>query len=297
MMRHRQTSWVGSALLLISAVIWGLAFVAQRAGMDYVGPFTFNGVRFALGALVLLPFLRFGDRLSAMRSYDTTPAQQWGGLALAGVVLFVSANLQQMGLVFTTAGKAGFITGLYVVIVPVLGTFRRQRVSGFIWVGCAVAVLGLYLLSVTGRFALSIGDGLVLCSALGWAVHVHIVGWLAERVAPLRAALVQFAICSLLSLLTAAFTETIELRNLVSAGWMIAYAGVLSVGIAYTLQVIGQRRVDPARAGILLSLEALFAVLGGWILLAERLSTRGMIGCGLMLAGMVLAQRRSKPNP
>ncbi len=293
-MESSESNFAGTLTLLLSAVIWGFAFVAQRAGMEFVGPFTFNGIRFALGGLVLIPLYIM------LRSNASTPRQsapsrhRWIAIGLAGLVLFVSANLQQIGLVYTSAGKAGFITGLYVVVVPLLGLFRRHRVTAFVWAGCGLAAVGMYLLSVVGVFSIAPGDVLVLGSAFGWAVHVHIVGWLAQQWHPLRVAILQFIICAVLSLAVAGFTETIRIDEILQAGWMIAYAGVLSVGVAYTLQVVGQRRVDPARAGIILSLEAVFAVVGGWLLLGETLSTRGLIGCALMLAGMMLAQVRNQ---
>ena len=295
-MKYSQTHLTGTLTLLLSAVIWGFAFVAQRAGMEFVGPFTFNGIRFALGGLVLIPWVL---RLRAKGSEVAQLApslHRWIAVGLAGLVLFVSANLQQIGLVHTTAGKAGFITGLYVVIVPLLGLFWRHRVSAFVWAGCILAAGGMYLLSVVGAFSISLGDALVLAGALGWAIHVYLVGWLAQRMHPLRVAILQFVICSALSLAVAVLTETIRLPDILSAGWMIAYAGILSVGVAYTLQVVGQQRVDPAQASVILSLEAVFAVIGGWILLGETLSTRGLIGCALMLAGMMLAQVRTQSN-
>jgi len=282
------------AALLLSAVIWGFAFVAQRASMEFVGPFTFSAIRFALGGLVLIPAtLLFRGNTAVPR--EVAPSRHlWIAIGLAGAVLFVSVNLQQIGLMYTTAGKAGFITGLYVVMVPLLGLLRRHRVGGFVWAGCVFAASGLYLLSVTGAISISGGDALVLGSAIGWAIHVHLVGWLANKMHPLRVAVLQFAICAVLSLVVAVLTETIQLSEILKAGWMIAYAGVLSVGVAYTLQVVGQQRIDPARAGIILSLEAVFAVIGGWTLLGETLSPRGLIGCALMLSGMMLAQVRSQ---
>lgn len=292
--RNRVT---GPFILLLSAAIWGFAFVAQRAGMEYVGPFTFNGIRFALGGLILLPML-FLLRSKPTTSTAPTPRHySWIAVGLAGLVLFVSANLQQVGLVYTTAGKAGFITGLYVVIVPLLGLLRRHRVSAFVWAGCGLAVIGMYLLSVVGVFSIARGDALVFASAIGWAFHVHIVSWLAQRWNPLKIAVLQFAICSALSLAVALMTETIQIQAVLQAGWLIAYAGILSVGVAYTLQVVGQRHVPPASAGVILSLEAVFAVIGGWALLGEVLSTRGMVGCALMFGGMMLAQVRSRRQP
>lgn len=289
-----RSSTAGPFILLLSAAIWGFAFVAQRAGMEYVGPFTFNGIRFALGGLILLPML-FLFRGRAAPSTTSTPRHHsWIAIGLAGIVLFISANLQQVGLVYTTAGKAGFITGLYVVIVPVLGLLGRHRVSATVWAGCGLAAVGMYLLSVVGVFSIARGDALVFGSAIGWAFHVHIVSWLAQRQNPLKIAVFQFAICSVLSLLVATWTETIQMNAILQAGWLIAYAGILSVGVAYTLQVVGQRHVPPARAGVILSLEAVFAVIGGGVLLGETLSIRGWIGCALMLGGMILAQARSR---
>ena len=293
-MEQSQARLSGALTLLLSAVIWGFAFVAQRASMEFVGPFTFNGIRFALGGLVLIPWVLVLRRKESNPRHVAPSHHLWIAVGLAGIVLFVSANLQQVGLVYTTAGKAGFITGLYVVIVPLLGLFRRHRVSAFVWAGCVLAATGMYLLSVVGAISISLGDSLVLGSALGWAIHVHLVGWMALRMHPLRVAVWQFVICAALSLAVAVLTETIQLSAILEAGWMIAYAGFLSVGVAYTLQVFGQQRIDPARAGIILSLEAVFAVIGGWTLLGETLSPQGLIGCALMLGGMMLAQIRGR---
>jgi len=278
--------------LLLAAAIWGFAFVAQRAGMEHVGPFTFNGVRFLLGSAVLVPFLFLRrDRAEPPKEESNGRIAVWG-VAAAGVILFASASLQQVGVVYTTAGKAGFITGLYVVIVPLLGLLRGHRAGVPVWLGACLSVGGLYLLSVTGRLGLGLGDGLVLASALGWAVHVQLIGWLAERVRPLRVATIQFAICGALSLLVACFVEPITLSGLRGAAIPILYAGLLSTGVAYTLQVVAQRHIDPSRAGILLSLEGGFAVLGGWLLLGETMTARMLAGCGLMLVGMIASQLR-----
>lgn len=295
-MEHDKANLTGTLTLLMSAVIWGFAFVAQRASMEHIGPYTFTGIRFALGALVLIPWILASRLRPPMPVLSSRTRHLWLAAGVAGFVLFVSANLQQIGLVYTTAGKAGFITGLYVVIVPLLGLFLRHRVGVFVWAGCVLAAVGMYFLSVEGTLSISLGDALVLGSALGWAFHVHLVGWLAQRMHPLRAAALQFTICSVLSLIMALLTEDIQLAGLLSAGWMIAYAGILSVGVAYTLQLFGQRLIDPTRAGVIFSLEAVFAVLGGWVVLGETLSTRGIIGCALMLGGMMLAQIRSQAD-
>ncbi len=280
-------------LLLLAAAIWGFAFVAQRIGMDYIGPFTFNGIRFALGALSLVPLAVFNRKqpLSTARTaFKSKAAFLYGGL-LAGTVLFAGASLQQVGLIYTTAGKAGFITGLYVVIVPMLGLLGRQRTDAGTWLGALLAVWGLYLLSIkSATFAISTGDLLEIIGAVFWAVHVIVIGWLSPRTDTVRLAITQFAVCSLLSLGTAFFIETVSLAAIRQAAIPILYGGLLSVGVAYTLQVVVQRRAHPSHAAIILSLEAVFAALGGWVVLNETLSLRAGIGCALMLAGMLLSQ-------
>jgi len=282
-----------SLLLLLAALIWGFAFVAQRAGMEHVGPFFFTGVRFALGTVVLLPLLLFERRRGATDGLQSLSVWHTAlGCSAAGLLLFFSVSLQQVGLVYTTAGKAGFITGLYVVIVPLLGLLRRQPAGATVWIGALAALAGLYLLSMRGALEIELGDALVLASAFGWALHVHLVGWLARNVHPIVVAVTQFGICAILALLVTLATETVTLEGVRGAALAIAYAGFLSVGVAYTLQVVGQRHVDPSRAGIILSLEAVFAVLGGWLILSEAMTPRMLAGCGLMLAGMLLSQIR-----
>ncbi len=285
------------ALLMTTAVIWGVAFVAQRVGMEYVGPFTFNGVRFALGCLVLLPFLRGNTRHKGARTGRalTLRTAVLGG-GLAGVMLFSGASLQQAGLVSTTAGNAGFITGLYVVIVPILGLACRQRTHAGTWIGALLAAGGLYLLSVTEGLTMAYGDLLVLAGAFFWAGHVLVIGWLSPRIDSFRLAFLQYAVCAGLSLVAACGLEVIALPALKAAWLPIFYGGVFSVGVAYTLQVVAQRRAHPAHAAIILSLEAVFAALGGWLLLEETFSLREVIGCALMLAGMLFSQLWSRRN-
>jgi len=277
-------------LLLVTAAIWGFAFVAQRVGMDHVGPFTYNGVRFVLGALTLAPLLLIRTKDSDAVSVPITRLGFFCGGGALGVVLFVAASLQQVALLYTTAGKAGFITGLYVVVVPSLGLFWGQRPSGGTWAGAGLAAAGLYLLSVTESFRMEYGDGLVLGSALFWSVQVLLVAWLSPRTRPVGLAFYQFSVCAVLSLMTAVLFEPFEWAGLVAAAGPILYGGVLSVGVAYTLQVVAQRDAHPAHASILMSLEAVFAAFGGWLLLGEMLSLRGLGGCGMMLAGMLLSQ-------
>ncbi|MDX2495678.1 MAG: DMT family transporter [Desulfuromusa sp.] len=280
-------------LLLLTATIWGFAFVAQRVGMDYVGPFTFNAVRFALGSLSLLPLILLLQKRQSNtvhhQSSDTNKSVLFGGI-LAGGALFAGASLQQAGLVYTTAGKAGFITGLYVVIVPLLGLFWHQRPRIGTWLGAILAAVGLYFLSITKEFSISFGDLLVLIGAFFWAGHVLLIGWLAPRTDSLKLAAAQFAVCSLLSFLTALVIETMSIAMIWQAAMPILYGGIGSVGIAYTLQVIAQRDAHPAHSAIILSLEGLFAAIGGWLLLGEVLSLRGLFGCAMMLAGMVFSE-------
>lgn len=285
--------WRANALLVLTAAIWGFAFVAQRVGMEHVGPFTFTGVRFALGSLALLPLLISQQRRSAKRL--SLRALLPGGL-LAGVALFAGASCQQIGIVTTTAGKAGFITGLYVVLVPILGLLRQQRTGTGAWVGAFVAVVGLYFLTLPASLsalrltAMTEGDLWVLLGAFFWAIHVHILAWLTQRVDALPIAVLQFAVTALLSGGMALLFEAPALPDLRDAAWAVLYGGLLSVGVAYTLQVVAQRDAHPTHAAIILSLEAVFAVLGGVLLLGEGLTARGLVGCALMLAGMLMSQ-------
>ncbi|MEJ6115465.1 DMT family transporter [Aeromonas salmonicida] len=239
-------------MLLMAAAIWGLGFVAQRLGMDHMGPYTFNGLRFLLGA----------------------------------------ASLQQVGLLYTTAAKAGFITGLYIILVPVIGLALRHKTGTNTWVGALIAMAGLYYLSVTEDFTIGYGDLLQVAGALFWAIHLLVLDHYSSRVAPIRLASVQFLVCGLLSL-AVAFTIEMPTISGAVAGWQaLLYAGLVSVGVGYTLQVVGQRGAHPAHAAIILSLETVFAAIGGVLLLGEILDERAIVGCALMLAGMLISQVR-----
>ena len=277
-------------LLLLTAAIWGFAFVAQRVGMDHVGPFTYNAIRFAIGSLSLIPLIIFSGKGKQSTSNAGNGRSLMVGGALAGVVLFAGASLQQAGLVYTTAGNAGFITGLYVVIVPILGLFWQQRPEFGTWVGAFLAVAGLYFLSITDTFSISFGDFLVLISAFFWAGHVLLIGWLSPKMNSLKLASAQFAICSLFSFMVAFALENMTMSGIVQALIPILYGGLFSVGVAYTLQVVAQRHAHPAHSAILLSLEGVFAALGGWLLLAETFTFRSLLGCGLILAGMLFSE-------
>lgn len=213
--------------------------------------------------------------------------------SILGLSVFGGATLQQYGLVYTTAGNAGFITGLYVVFVPILGLFRKQFPHFTVWIAALLAVLGLYFLSVTESFTLVFGDMLVLFGAVFWAAHVVIIGVMSPKVNALKLALIQYLVCSVLSIIVALAVETNTLEGIIQATIPILYGGILSVGIAYTLQVIAQKKAPPAHAAIILSLETVFAAFGGWLVLNEQLGNRELLGCGLMLLGILVAQYRS----
>ena len=287
--------------LLLTAALWGFAFVAQREAMDSVGPFLFNGVRFGLGALALVPLMLW-FRSRPMKKGTSAEANETtvgvglakggllGGGLLAGIILFVAASLQQVGMVSTGAANAGFITGLYVVLVPVFGIALGRRTGASTWLGVFLVFVGLYLLTVGDGFSMSKGDFLVLLGAVFWAFHVLLIGRLSPGLDPIKLAASQFGVCAALSLGVALAFEDITAGGLSDAWAPILYGGLVSVGIAYTLQVVAQRDAHPAHAAIILSLEAAFAALGGWLVLGESLAFKGLVGCALMLAGMVVSQ-------
>jgi drug/metabolite transporter (DMT)-like permease len=275
-------------MLWVTAAIWGFAFVAQRAGMEFIGPFTFNGIRFLLGSASLLPLIFW------MKYKQEKPSAKQkniikGGL-LAGIVLFIGASLQQAGMVYTEAGKAGFITGFYVILVPLIGIFIGQHITRLLWLGAFIALAGLYLLTINGPLVFHKGDLLILLSALFWAIHVQLINKLVDTHSALPLSAFQFAVCGILSLATGFMFETITITTILQAIWPLLYGGLMSVGIAYTLQVVAQQHVHPAYASIILSFETVFAVLGGWLLLNEILSLRNLAGCLLMLTGIVIVQ-------
>ncbi len=285
------TTLTANLLLLLAAAVWGFAFVAQRMGMAHMGPFTFNAIRFGLGAVSLIPVIR---ATRSRQEHNASLGQVVLSGSVLGVVLFAAASAQQVGIMTTTAGKAGFITGLYVVLVPLLALVWGERASWLTWVGALLAVGGLYFLSGTGQVVLSTGDAWVLLSAFLFAIQIQLLAYLTQRVDPLPLAAAQFVVCSLLSWLVAGFTEPITWGLLEGGLLPILYGGFMSVGLAYTLQAVAQRYARPTPAAIIMSFESPFAALGGWLLLGERLGARGGIGAALMMAGMVLAQAKPK---
>nr|WP_321272287.1 DMT family transporter [uncultured Tolumonas sp.] len=277
-------------MLLVTAAIWGFAFVAQRVAMDHMGPFSFNAVRFLLGAASLLPLIWFFSRKKAVATTTAAKTSIWLAGGVAGVILFVAAALQQVGLLDTTAAKAGFITGLYMILVPFLGLFLRHVTGLNAWLGALLALVGLYLLSINADFSMSRGDFLMFVGAIFWACHILWIDFIGRRVNALQLSAVQFLACGLLSSVAAFWQETPTFASVLLAWPAILFASFISVGLAYTLQVVAQKRAKPTHAAIIMSMEAVFAAIGGVVFLDENLPMRGWIGCGLMMTGMLLSQ-------
>lgn len=283
-----------NAMLILTAAIWGFAFVAQRVGMQYVGAFSFNAVRFALGSISLIPLLIYFKKKKAAEGVKEVSLKNTivPGI-IAGTIIFLGASLQQIGLAYTTAGKAAFITGLYIVLVPLFGIFLRQRINLSAWTGVILAVAGLYFLSVNEDFSIAKGDLIEIIGAFFWAAHILVIDNLTKKVDALKLSFVQFVVCSVLSMAVALIFEEISLPALSQALIPILYGGLLSVGVAYTLQVVAQKHAKPSHAAIILSMESVFAALGGALLLGENLGGRGYLGCALMFSGMILTQVQS----
>ncbi len=281
----------GSLLLLLGAVIWGAAFAAQRAGMDHVGPFTFSGVRMLLAGIVMIPASMLSRRKAGPVTAEVQKKQRRGGL-ICGLLLFFATSLQQIGLVYTSAGKAGFITALYVVLVPVAGwVFLRKQPGKMIWAGVGLAVIALYLLCVPAEgFVIEKGDALLLGCAVCFTGQILCVDHYAPQVDGLTLARDEFLITGALSMIIAVFTEEIRMDGILEAAFPIIYSGVFSGAVGYSLQIIGQRDVNPTVASLVMCLEAVFAVLTGAILLGERMTGREIAGCVLMFCAVILAQ-------
>lgn len=274
-------------MLLLAAIIWGFAFVAQRVGSKYIGSFMFNGVRFALGSISLLPLIIYTNKKNKKSS--TIKSALPAGI-IAGSILFFGASLQQIGLVNTSAGKAAFITGLYIVLVPIFGMFLKHKTGMNSWVGAFAAVIGLYLLSVNESFIVEKYDIYEIIGAFFWTAHILVIDNFTKKVDALKLSFVQFLTCSVLSLIIGFAFESNSIQGLYQASIPILYGGICSVGIAYTLQVFGQKFAKPSHAAIILSMESVFASLGGFIFLNENLGVRGYIGCIFMLTGMLISQ-------
>ena len=281
-------------LLFVTAFIWGTAFVAQSVGMDHIGPFTFNAVRSLIGGIALLPVILLFNRRKSPAQRQAERANRktllLGGVC-CGLALGVASCLQQVGMQYTTVGKAGFITALYIVIVPILGLFLHKRVGAKLWVSVVVAILGLYLLCMSGSLRLAWGDFLVLLCALCFSVHIMVIDYFSPKVDGMAMSCIQFFVAAVFSAVCMLAVEGVPDPQAVVISWMpILYAGVLSSGVAYTLQIIGQKGVNPTMASLVLSLESVISVLAGWIILGQSMSPREILGCVLMFGAIVLAQ-------
>ncbi len=281
---------IANLLLVTTAAIWGFGFVAQVLGMNYLQPFAFIGARFVLGALSLLPVIWY------LRWRETPAGPGIGYMTFAscvlGTILFAASSFQQVGLLYTTASNAGFITGMYMVFVPIFGLMLGMATSLVTWIGCMVAATGLYMLGVDNRYQMSYGDLLQLVGAGIWALHILVIDHFTKHAPGVELACGQFIVCSILGIFvsTVFAGESTAWSQLVAAGPTLVYAGIVTVGVAYTLQVVAQAKANPVHAGIILSLEAVFGALGGYLMLDELLNSRQLIGCALMLAGMILSQ-------
>ncbi len=279
-------------LLVLTALIWGVAFVAQSAGNE-IGSFTLNAVRSFVGGVALLPVIFFFGRRSARMGAEKPPQDNKklvvGGVC-CGAALFVASSLQQIGIGDTTAGKAGFITALYMVIVPILGIFLKKKVSFVVWAGVLIAAAGMYLLCITEEFTIGVGDLLVLACAFCFAVHILVIDHFAPYVDGVKMSCIQFFTSSALCTVAMFLFEAPDFKEILSAWLPILYAGVLSSGVGYTLQIVAQKNTNPTMASLLMSLESVFAVLAGWALLGEEFSLRELGGCALVFAAVTLVQ-------
>lgn len=302
----KKTSWKSPLLLLLTAVIWGVAFVAQSVGMDYVGGFTFNCVRSIIGGLVLIPCIIFLDKWKVRDARGAeqsvlTPEEKKsqnktlviGGIC-CGVALCVASNLQQFGIKYTTVGKAGFITAMYIIIVPVIGIFMKKTTGFRIWISVLLAVAGLYMLCMTEGFSIAFGDLLVLLCAVMFSVHILVIDYFSPKVDGVRMSCIQFLVSGVLSGVGMLIFEEPGIGAVLQAWQPILYAGVMSCGVAYTLQIVGQKDMDPTVASLILSLESVISVLAGWVILGQKLNGKELFGCVLMFAAIILAQLPEK---
>lgn len=280
-------------LLVLTAFIWGTAFVAQSAGMDFMEPFTFNGVRSLIGGVALLPCIFILEKVNGKNvnkeAGGTRKDLIVGGVS-CGLLLFGASSLQQIGILYTTAGKAGFITACYIVIVPVLGVFLHKKIGWKVWLAVVMALIGLYFLCITDSFSIGKGDFYVFLCALVFSLHILVIDHFAPKVDGVKMSCIQFFVCGIVSLIPMFLWETPKLGDMLAGWFPLLYAGVFSCGVAYTLQIVAQKNMNPAIASLILSIESCFAVLAGWLVLGEQLSARETIGCVMMFVAIILAQ-------
>lgn len=289
-----------SILLLLTAVIWGTAFVAQSVGMDYIGPFTFNAARFLIGGTVLIPLIVYRSKKNPLLKNQTLEEKRknhktaWIGGVCCGIALCGASLLQQMGIQHTTVGKAGFITTLYIIIVPLIELFFGKKIAKKIWLGAVMAVIGLYLLCINENFSIGKGDFLILVCAILFAIHILIIDHFSPKADGVVLSAIQFFVSGFISVIGAILVENPNPAAMLDAIVPILYAGVMSCGVAYTLQVIGQKNISPTVASMILSLESVISVLAGWIILGEALSAKEIVGCVIVFMAVVLVQLPEK---
>ena len=287
----KKTNYKSLLLLLLAAIIWGIAFVAQTVGMDYVRPFTFNGVRCLLGAVVLLPVIYLFDKKKTVEEKEKEDKKAlWIGGILCGLCLCTASSLQQIGLQYTTAGKAGFLTALYIILVPIFGLFFKKKCSPFVIGSIVLATVGLYLLSIKEGFYIEKGDIYVMICAVIFSLHILTIDYFSPKCDGVKLSCVQFLVSGVIATAVALVIERPEWSQIMAAWLPIAYAGILSCGVAYTLQIIGQKGMNPTVASLVLSLESVVSVLAGWVLLKQSLSARELVGCVIMFIAIILAQ-------
>ncbi|MBQ8189438.1 MAG: DMT family transporter [Lachnospiraceae bacterium] len=294
-----KTNWKNPILLIVAAAIWGFAFAFQSVGMDYLEPFTFNCIRNVIGALVLVPVVLVMDQSKKKEIQQNKDIKQLilGGIC-CGVILFISSGSQQIGIQYTTVGKAGFITALYIVIVPLLGIILGKKSRLLLWISVLVSVVGFYFLTMIGESSFTKGDVWVLLCAFVFACHILCVDYFAPKVDCVKMSCIQFAVCGFLSGIAMVLTETPSLENISHAMVPLLYTGIMSSGVAFTFQILGQKNYNPTIAALLMSLESVFAVIGGWIILKQSLSITEGFGCVLIFIGIILAQLpEKKVNP
>lgn len=290
-------NWLGSGMLLLTAIIWGVAFVAQSVGMDYVEPFTFNFARYIIGAIVLLPFLGLGKPKKTVVGEEANTAKMkmirksiLGGIG-CGILLCIASMLQQFGIMYTNVvGKAGFITALYIILVPVLGIFFRKKTRPLVWICVVISVIGLYLLCVSDGYRLEVADIFLLACALVFAFHIIFIDYISPGTNGVLISCVQFFVAGILCMVAMLLFETPSLAGIIKAYIPILYTGVLSCGVAYTFQILGQKYVEPTKASLILCMESVVSVLAGWLLLQQALSIRELIGCVVMFVAIIMAQ-------
>jgi drug/metabolite transporter (DMT)-like permease len=283
-----------SLILLLTATIWGVAFVAQSVGMEYIGPFTFNAIRCVLGGLVLIPVilvLKKKKEIGAENQEKEDKKTLWTGGIACGVILCIASNLQQFGIMEASVGKSGFFTALYIVMIPVIGIFIGKRPGIKLWFCVALAVVGMYLLCMKdGSFTIERADIMLLLCALAFSFHILVVDYFSPKVDGVKMSCIQFFVCGVLSAVGMLFTETPDISNIQAAWLPLLYAGLLSCGVGYTLQIVGQKGINPVIASLIMSLESVISALAGWVILGQVLSPKEILGCVLMFVAIIITQ-------